>query len=254
MARLVIFDEFVRGVDLARQPLVLGRSRRADIPIRDRLLSRKHCTIVPVERAAPNAPGFRLIDLKSSNGTFVNGVRVEEKDLEFDDIVEIGSTVMVILATDSWGRGQKLPRLRNLAKAEELIRAIRRREVPAGDSRLAGLAGAGPAAGGPPAGLRQKRVLTEGEAAFMDWARREILAKPALRPLLERYLSCQIVSLLLRHVPELGPALSSAMEKLLVPERFGEDPARLEAALRAALEEAFPGGGTSEAGGVRGGP
>ena len=250
MARLVIFDEFVRGVDLARQPLILGRSRRADIPIRDRLLSRKHCTIVPVERPAPNASGFRLIDLKSSNGTFVNGARIEEKDLEFDDIVEIGSTVMVLLATDAWRRGQKLPRLRNLAKAEELIRAIRRREVPAGDSRLAGLVGAGVGAGGPPVGLRQKRVLTEAEAAFVEWARREILGRPALRPLLEQYLSCQIVSLLLRHVPELASALSSALERVLAPENFDGDPARLEAALRSALEEVLSPRG-SEAGEAR---
>lgn len=238
MARLVIFDEFVRGIDLARQPLILGRSRRADVPIRDRLLSRKHCTIVPAAAPHPGAPGFRVIDLKSSNGTFVNGVRVEEKDLDYDDIIEIGNTVMVLLAAEDWRPGKKLPRVRNAAKAEELIRAIRKREVPAGDSRLAGLVGSGgPSL--PLIGLRQKRVLTNQEAELLEWARKELLTNPVLRSLLETYLAYQIGSLLLRHIQELPEALSSAMEKILVRENFEGDATRLENAIRSALLEAL---------------
>ncbi len=255
MARLVIFDEFVRGIDLARQPLILGRSRRADVPIRDRLLSRKHCTIVPVDAPQPGGSGFRVIDLKSSNGTFVNGVRVEERDLEYDDIIEIGNTVMVLLATDSFRSGKKLPRVRNAAKAEELIRAIRRREVPAGDSRLAGLMGSGPQASWT-AGLRQKWVLTNEEAEFLEWARKELPGRPVLQSILEAYLEHQIGSLLLRHVPELSEALSSAMEKILVRENFEGDASRLEEAVRSALCKALvdalggpPAGAPPETGG-----
>ena len=35
---------------------------------------------------------FVLFDLHSSNGTFVNGSRVNEKELENRDIIQIGST------------------------------------------------------------------------------------------------------------------------------------------------------------------
>ena len=121
MARLVIFDEAVRGVDLPPHPVILGRSRKADIPIHDHLLSRKHCTIVP-DRA-----GLHLVDLKSSNGTFLNGNRIERVKVKSEDVIEIGNTVMVLLESATWRRGKNLPRLRNPAKAKELIQTLRKR-------------------------------------------------------------------------------------------------------------------------------
>ena len=67
MARLMIFDELMRGVDLPGHAIIIGRSKRVDLPITDRILSRKHCSIVPMDS------GFSIVDLKSQNGTFVNG-------------------------------------------------------------------------------------------------------------------------------------------------------------------------------------
>ena len=91
MAKLIIFDDSVRGVDLPDRAVIVGRSLKADIPIRDRLLSRKHCTLIS------EGSGYRLLDLKSANGSFVNGVRVVKVDLECDDVIELGNTVMVLL-------------------------------------------------------------------------------------------------------------------------------------------------------------
>src|SRR5262245_28943430 len=116
MPRIVIFDDQVRGIDLPGQPVIIGRSKKSDIPIHDGLLSRKHCAIVP------SGSTFRLVDLKSANGTYLNGSRVEDRaDLNTDDIIEIGQTVMVFLDTGVWNRGEGLARLRNPLKAQELI-------------------------------------------------------------------------------------------------------------------------------------
>lgn len=121
MARLVIFDDALRVVDLPDRGVTIGRSQKVDIPIRDRLLSRKHCSIVPTDT------GFCLVDLRSANGTFVNGVQVERAELAFDDVVEVGSTVLVLLDADTWKRGEGLTRLRNPVKAQELVQRLKAR-------------------------------------------------------------------------------------------------------------------------------
>ena len=120
MARLVIFDDRVRGVELPRRAVFIGRSKKNDIPINDELLSRKHCSIVPLER------GYRLLDLKSSNGTFLNGRRADKVDLAVDDVIELGNTVMVFLEDGMWSRGEGLAKVRNPLKAQELIGRLRR--------------------------------------------------------------------------------------------------------------------------------
>ena len=144
MARLMIFDELMRGVDLPGHAIIIGRSRRVDLPITDRILSRKHCSIIPMDS------GFSIVDLKSQNGTFVNGERIDKADLEYDDVIEIGETVMVILDTDSWNRGEGLTRLRNPVKAQELIQKINGNSVPVSglESRVQGEAGEGATAAG----------------------------------------------------------------------------------------------------------
>ena len=134
MARLMIFDDRERGLDLPEHAIIVGRSKRVDVPISDRILSRKHCSIIPMES------GCSIVDLKSQNGTFVNGSRIDKAELEYDDVIEIGETVIVILDTDSWERGEGLTRLRNPVKAQDLIQRINRKTVPVSD--LASGAGA----------------------------------------------------------------------------------------------------------------
>lgn len=119
MPRLIIFDDQVRGVDLPTSPVIIGRSKKSDIPIRDDVLSRKHCAILPT------GDGFRLVDLKSSYGTYLNGRRIEKVELAYDDVIEVGRTVMVFMDDDVWRRGEGLARLRNPLKAQELIQRLR---------------------------------------------------------------------------------------------------------------------------------
>jgi hypothetical protein len=71
------------------------------------------------------------------------------------------------------------------------------------------------------ASLRQKRTLTPSEAAFFEWARKEWLALPTAKDLLKDYVAHQVVSLMVRHSPELEDIVSSVMERVLVPDAFG---------------------------------
>ena len=131
MPRLMIFDDRIRAVDLPDRVVVIGRSRKTDIPIEDEILSRQHCEISPTARS------YELRDLGSAHGTFVNGARVEQVELEFDDIVEIGHTVLVLLDTETWNRGEGLTRLRNPVKAQALIQRINRSVPPEPDEAAA---------------------------------------------------------------------------------------------------------------------
>ncbi len=69
---LIYFRDGVRVVHLGEgESVVIGRTRPADVPIRDRSLSRQHAT---VEVASGE---IWVEDLQSTNGTWVDGERVE---------------------------------------------------------------------------------------------------------------------------------------------------------------------------------
>jgi FHA domain len=66
----------------------LGRNREAGIPVRDRMLSRRHASIMYLREDR----AFYLLDLNSMNGSYVNGVRVDQQRLKDGDFVRIGNT------------------------------------------------------------------------------------------------------------------------------------------------------------------
>ena len=65
--------------------------RQADLPIQlsDVKASREHARIVSGD------PGWVLVDLGSTNGTFVNGQRMNRQTLHHGDQIRIGGTVLV---------------------------------------------------------------------------------------------------------------------------------------------------------------
>ncbi len=80
-----------KDIELTGEPLSIGRSREADIPLLDDKVSRVHCGI----RLSDG--DFYLKDVKSRNGTFVNGQRVEDTvKLKPGDRIQVGSTVFVL--------------------------------------------------------------------------------------------------------------------------------------------------------------
>jgi signal transduction histidine kinase len=100
MARLKILTgglrEQVFELDRAASVLTLGRTAGADFVVADQAISRKHA-----EFAYKDGQWF-LKDLGSSNGTFINEVRIRESSaLYAGDQIRCGSTVMLFEADEA---------------------------------------------------------------------------------------------------------------------------------------------------------
>jgi transcriptional regulator with GAF, ATPase, and Fis domain len=74
---------------------VIGRDPSAALSIPDRLMSRRHCAVQLDEGR------FLLRDLSSSNGTFVNGIPVQERVLEHGDRIRAGDSILMFLTAAS---------------------------------------------------------------------------------------------------------------------------------------------------------
>ena len=68
----------------------LGRAPRADFIIDAALVSRVHC------RLSAGAAELEVVDLDSTNGTFVNGARVERAVLKTGDRLGVGKVEFVV--------------------------------------------------------------------------------------------------------------------------------------------------------------
>lgn len=66
----------------------LGRDKGSNIHLNDKTISRKHCLLIN------SISTITLIDLQSSNGTLINGERVEKKKLTHGDKINIGHTLL----------------------------------------------------------------------------------------------------------------------------------------------------------------
>jgi len=91
-AILVMFrsDGDRRSFSIARDMTVVGRREDCDLRIPLGEVSRKHCRLVR------DGDSLRLEDLGSSNGTYLNGQRVQEATLTAGDSVQIGPVVFVL--------------------------------------------------------------------------------------------------------------------------------------------------------------
>ncbi len=69
---------------IAKEVTGAGRHPESDIFLDDITVSRRHAEIRRVES------GFRITDMGSLNGTYVNKLRVEEADLSSGDEIQIG--------------------------------------------------------------------------------------------------------------------------------------------------------------------
>ena len=77
---------------LTAEVTVLGRSSETDLPLDDTGVSRRHAQL----RRTPH--GYELVDLGSTNGTFVNGERVSAVALTDGSLITIGRTRIVFHA------------------------------------------------------------------------------------------------------------------------------------------------------------
>lgn len=70
--------------DISREVVTVGRHPESDIFLDDVTVSRKHAEITRSEG------GYRIRDVGSLNGTYVNRVRVDSVDLRNGDEIQIG--------------------------------------------------------------------------------------------------------------------------------------------------------------------
>jgi len=69
----------------------VGRAPRADFIVDAPLVSRLHC------RLTAGAAELEVVDLESTNGTYVNGARIERARLSPGDKVQVGRVELVAL-------------------------------------------------------------------------------------------------------------------------------------------------------------
>ena len=91
-AVLVMFraDGERRSFSITRDMTVLGRREDCDLRIPLGEVSRKHCRLVR------DGDSLKVEDLGSSNGTFLNGKRVQEALLSPGDSIQVGPIVFVL--------------------------------------------------------------------------------------------------------------------------------------------------------------
>jgi ABC transport system ATP-binding/permease protein len=68
----------------------IGRAAGADFIVDASLVSRLHC------RLSAGAAELEVVDLDSTNGTFVNGQRVERATLQSGDRIKLGAVELVV--------------------------------------------------------------------------------------------------------------------------------------------------------------
>jgi pSer/pThr/pTyr-binding forkhead associated (FHA) protein len=75
-------------IPVGGEVLRIGRGLGADLRLDDNSVSRRHAIL------APRQSGARVLDDRSSNGTYVNGRRVQQADLRNGDVIVIGRVVL----------------------------------------------------------------------------------------------------------------------------------------------------------------
>lgn len=95
---MVPYFEIVEGPDKGRKielkegtEIILGRSSESDVTLIDPILSRRHC------RVDLTSKPFKVFDLESANGSFINGNEITSSSIFNGDKLNIGDTVLVLV-------------------------------------------------------------------------------------------------------------------------------------------------------------
>ncbi|MCW5756311.1 MAG: FHA domain-containing protein [Phycisphaeraceae bacterium] len=70
---------------------IIGRDEDCDLRVPVAEVSREHCRVEP-----NSSGGLTVEDLGSSNGTFINGLQVDEADMTPGDVLKIGPAFLVL--------------------------------------------------------------------------------------------------------------------------------------------------------------
>lgn len=77
---------------LEHRTVLLGRGEDCEIPVHDCTTSRKHC------RIEHHKDVYRVVDLRSTNGTYVNDFKVLDSPLKDGDYIRVGNHIYRFLA------------------------------------------------------------------------------------------------------------------------------------------------------------
>ena len=75
-------------IALGSEAMHIGRGLSADLHLDENSVSRRHAIVVP------RPTGARILDDRSSNGTLVNGRRIQQADLHDGDVFVLGRVVL----------------------------------------------------------------------------------------------------------------------------------------------------------------
>jgi pSer/pThr/pTyr-binding forkhead associated (FHA) protein len=75
-------------IPLGVEPIHIGRGLAADLHLDESSVSRRHAILVP------RPSGARILDDRSSNGTFVNGRRIQQAELQDGDVIVLGRVML----------------------------------------------------------------------------------------------------------------------------------------------------------------
>ncbi len=101
--RLIWFGEggAISSVNIGATPVMIGRATDCAVVLAGARVSRHHCV---VRETVGGRGGVEIEDLKSSNGTQVNGVALAAgaRELRDGDVIEIGGVALAVVK----GRGE----------------------------------------------------------------------------------------------------------------------------------------------------
>ena len=101
-------DQWGASICLDQGTTSLGRKSFSGISVLDPDVSRNHCVITG------EADLYRIVDLNSLNGTYVNGRRVREQPLKEGDVIRIGSSQFLFQLRDEfWLRDNEESKMPN---------------------------------------------------------------------------------------------------------------------------------------------
>jgi DNA-binding NtrC family response regulator len=110
-----------------REALVIGRDAAGGVPLpADPRASRRHASVFEGPSCA-----LRLVDEGSTNGTWVNGIRVVEADLAEGDVITVGDSLFVVGAEPE-GPDVEVPGLVGTSEASRRLRSRLARAAPGG--------------------------------------------------------------------------------------------------------------------------
>ncbi len=130
MASLFVIEGADQGKRFELPPKVTALGRDGSNPIRlhDNEVSRRHAELRPVDECT-----FRIVDLGSANGTFVNGQPIDQARLHGGDQIRLGRTILLYSEGPVPAGRDLTARVDLLSKASPEDRSAIVRSIPAAE-------------------------------------------------------------------------------------------------------------------------